>query len=211
MQETSEAPGNLTPQESLQAIYGTMDRMQSSLYLAGTATILLLWGVICAIGLIAQFAITMLAADFAVANPWFPAPLWGGLGIAGMIGSSLIGHRAGRQIADGDAARKAGIRVFLFWITVVVAAFLLPGAAGLWVEGTEGTSIQRIAVAIVSLGWVLFGIMHRPAIAVVGVGIAAAFFIPSYLLGDSAPLASGLAMLAVAALGALWIRKSGLP
>ena len=211
MHETREAPGNLTPQESLNAIYGTMDRMHSSLYLAGTATILLLWGVICSVGFIAQYTIATLAVDFADTNPWFPGALWGALGLAGMAGSSLIGHRAGRHNADGDAARQAGIRVFLFWMAIVLAAFLLPGAAGLWAEGTSGASIQRIVLAIISLGWVLFGIMHRPAIAVVGVGIAAAYFIPSYLLGDAAALVSGLAMLAVAVSGALWVRRSGLP
>ena len=81
----------------------------------------------------------------------------------------------------------------------------------MWAEGTSGASIQRIVLAIISLGWVLFGIMHRPAIAVVGVGIAAAYFVPSYLLGDAAALVSGLAMLAVAVSGALWVRRSGLP
>ena len=36
------------------------------------------------------------------------------------------------------------------------------------------------------LGYVLFGIMTRPALAAVGVGIAASYFLPSYLAGDAA-------------------------
>ena len=34
----------LTPQESWGAIHTTMDKARSSIYLAGTSTILLLWG-----------------------------------------------------------------------------------------------------------------------------------------------------------------------
>jgi hypothetical protein len=52
--------------------------------------------------------------------------------------------------------------------------------------------------------------MHRPVLAVVGVGFAAAFYIPSYLVdGDPAMLVSAALMLAVMVLGAWWIRKSG--
>ena len=206
-----EPGGNFHPEESWRTIHVTMDRMQSSLYLAGTSTIILLWGIICSIGFILQFGIASQAAGLAESYPWFPGPLWGALGAAGMVGSAMIGHRAGKHNLDPDAARQAGIRVFLFWMAVVTTAFLLPGAAGLWVEGASGESIQRIAMAMVSLGYVLFGIMFRPAVAVVGVGIAAAYFVPSYLLDDASALAAGLAMLAVAVLGAVWIRRSGLP
>ena len=59
-------------------------------------------------------------------------PLWGALGAFGMAASAIIGHRAGQRLGTGDAARSAGIRVFLFWLTVVGAAFLVPLAAGLW-------------------------------------------------------------------------------
>ena len=60
-----------------------------------------------------------------------------------------------------------------------------------------------------ALGHILFGIMHRPVIAAVGLGLAAAFYVPGYLAGDAALLVSGIAMLVVAALGWAWIRRSG--
>ena len=198
----------LTPQESWQAIHATMEGARSSMYIAGTATILLLWGIIVSLGFISQYATETLAPDFAGSNPWFAAPLWGVLVVAGMVGSAIIGSRAGSRDASGDAMRSAGIRVFLFWLAVVTAAFLVPMAAGM---GTEeaGDKMPYVAIGIVALGHVLFGIMHRPVIAAVGLGLAAAFYVPGYLVGDAALLVSGGAMLAVAALGWAWIRRSG--
>ena len=178
------------------------------MYIAGTATILLLWGVIASVGFISTYATETLAPDFAAGNPWFPAPLWCVLAAAGMVGSAVIGSRASSREASGGAIRSAGIRVFLFWLAVAAAAFLVPMAAGMWIEGA-GDKIPHVSIGIVALGHVLFGIMHRPAIAAVGLGIAAAFFIPSYLVGDAALFVSGVALLAVAALGWAWIRRSG--
>ena len=125
-----------------------------------------------------------------------------------MLGSAIIGYRAGRKNAAGDASRNAGVRVFLFWLAVVLAAFLVPAAAGMW-NAEAGANIPHVAIGIVSLGYVLFGIMHRPVIAVVGAGIAAAFYIPSYLAGDAALAVSAAVTLTVTVLGAVWIRKSG--
>lgn len=209
MQGPDAEPAALTPNESWDAIHTTMDRARSSMYAAGTATILLLWGAIVALGAFSQYAVATLASEFAAGTPWYPGPLWGALAAAGMVGSALIGHRAGRENAAGDAARSAGIRVFLFWLAVMVAAFLVPAAAGLWAADDAGAAIPRVTVGIVALGLVLFGIMHRPAIAAVGVGFAAAYYLPSYLAGDVSLLATGAAMLAVVALGAAWVRKSG--
>ena len=79
----------------------------------------------------------------------------------------------------------------------------------MWTEDVAGANIAGVAVGIVALGHILFGIMHRPAIAAVGAGFAAAFYVPGYLAGDAAPAVSGAAMLMVAVLGAAWIRKSG--
>lgn len=200
----------LTADESWDAIHATMDRARSSMYAAGSATILLLWGAIVALGFLLQYAIVTLAPEFAAGTPWYPGPLWGAVAAAGMVGSALIGIRAGRENAAGDAARSAGIRVFLFWLAVIVAAFFVPAAAGLWTADDAGAAIPRVVVGIVALGQVLFGIMHRPSIAVVGVGFAAAFYLPSYLAGDLALLVTAVATLAVVALGAAWIRKSGL-
>ena len=98
--------------------------------------------------------------------------------------------------------------MFAFWIVVVAAAFLIPGAAGLWNDDTA-SSIPGVAIGIIALGYTLFGIMHRPALAVVGIGIAAAYFIPDYLLGDIAAAATAVLMLAVVFAGAFWLRKSG--
>ena len=211
MQEAQGGRGDFTPEESWRTIHETVGRVQSSMYVAGTATILLLWGVIVSLGYLSQFAIASLAPGFAESNPWFPGPLWGTLATVGMVGSGIIGHRAGRQNMAGKAARNAGIRVFLFWLAVMGAAFLVPGAAGLWNAGDTGDSIARVAVAIVALGYILFGIMHRPAIVVIGAGIAASFYIPSYLAGGAAEVVSGGAMLAVALLGAAWIHNSRVP
>ena len=208
MQRSDGEAAGLTPQESWKAIHATMEEARSSMYVAGTATILLLWGVIVSVGFISMYATETMAPDFAARNPWIAAPLWGVLVVAGMVGSAIIGSRAGSRDASGDAIRSAGIRMFLFWLAVVAAAFLVPAAAGMWTE-EAGEKIPYVAIGIVALGHVLFGIMHRPVIAAVGLGLAAAFYVPSYLAGDAALLVSGVAMLVVAALGAAWIRRTG--
>ena len=198
----------LTPEESWQAIHATMDKARSSMYVAGSATIMLLWAAIAAVGVGSQYTIMTLASEFADRSPWIFGVLWGGLMVPGMVGSGFIGHRAGRKIAPGDAARSAGIRVFLYWLAVVVAMFLIPAAAGMW-NAEDGDSIPGVTIGIVALAYILFGIMHRPVLAIVGVGFAAAFYIPNILLGDVAMLVSGALMLVVVVLGAWWIRKSG--
>ena len=199
----------LTPEESWSNIHTALDRARSSMYMAGTASILLLWGVLVSLGFLAQYAVSELAPGFAESYPWFPAPLWGIFVSVGMVCSALIGHQASGRYATGEAARSAGIRVFLYWLAVVVAAFVIPLLAGMWTDQTPGTAIAHVTVGIVSLGYILFGIMHRPVIAVVGVGIAGAFYVPALLAGDLAPPISAIAMLVVAGLGALWIRRSG--
>ena len=204
-----DAHGNeFTAEQSWRTIHATVDDARNSMYVAGSATILLLWAAITAVGYLAQYTIDTLATGFAEQYPWFPGPLWGGLGTVGMVASSFIGHRAGQKLAAGDAARNAGIRVFLFWLTVVAAGFLIPAAAGLW-NADNAEAIPRVAVAVVALGYVLFGIMYRPVIAVGGIAYAAAFYIPFYLTGDFAPVVSGIAMLTMAAVALIWIRKTG--
>ena len=209
MQESNGEAEPLSPQEGWQSIHSTMETARSSMYLAGTPTIMLLWAAIASLGVGAQYAILTQASEFAERSPWIFGALWGVLMVPGMVGSGIIGRRAGRKITQGDAARSAGIRVFLYWLTVVVAAFLIPAAAGMW-NAEDGDNIPRVTLGIVSLAYILFGIMHRPAIAVVGAGFAAAFYIPNYLLdGDEVMLVSAALMLAVVASGAWWIRKSG--
>ena len=209
MQESNGEAEPLSPQEGWQSIHSTMDMARSSMYLAGMPTIMLLWSAIASLGVGAQYAILTQASEFAERSPWIFGVLWGVLMVPGMVGSGIIGRRAGRKITPGDAARSAGIRVFLYWLTVVVAAFLIPAAAGMW-NAEDGDNIPRVTLGIVSLAYILFGIMHRPAIAVVGAGFAAAFYIPNYLLdGDEVMLVSAALMLAVVASGAWWIRRSG--
>ena len=159
-------------------------------------------------GFLSQYGILTLAPEVVENNPWIIGPMWGMLCAVGMVSSAVIGHRAGKEVSVGDAARSAGIRVFLFWMAVMAAAFLLPAAAGMW-NAEDGPNIPRVAIGIVVLGYVLFGIMHRPAIAAVGVGIAAAFYIPSYLAGDAALAVTAGATIAVVILGWAWIRRSG--
>ena len=179
------------------------------MYVAGSATIMLLWAAIASVGVGSQYAILMLAPELAERSPWIFGVLWGILMVPGMVGSGFIGHRAGRKIAAGDAARSAGIRVFLYWLAVVVAIFLIPAAAGMW-NAEDGDNIPAVAIGIVSLGYILFGIMHRPVLAAVGAGFAAAFYIPNYFVdGYEAMLVSAALMVVVVVLGAWWIRKSG--
>ena len=208
MQRSDNENTALTPQESWQTINESMDRARSSMYVAGTTTILLLWGVIASLGLISQYALESFAPQFTSHNPWISAPLWGVLVTVGMVSSAIIGHRAGSRDAAGGAIRSAGIRVFLFWLAVVAAAFLVPAVAGMWTE-EAGDKIPHVAIGIVALGHILFGIMHRPVIAAVGAGIAVAYYVPSYLAGDAAPVVTAVAFLVVVALSAAWIRKSG--
>ncbi|WP_420613687.1 hypothetical protein [Candidatus Spongiisocius sp.] len=200
----------LTPEEGWNTIHQTLDRTRNSMYLAGTATILLLWGAIVAMGFASQYAVHTLASDFAADRPWYPGPLWGVLVVAGMTGSAIIGNRASRKIAVGTVMRSAGIRVFLFWLAIVVATLLIPAAAGLWTGGEDATRIPYVAIGIVTLGFVLFGIMVRPVLAVVGLGLAMAFYIPAYLVEYPASAAvSAAAILVVVGVCWAWIRRSG--
>ena len=197
-----------TPEESWRTIHETMDRARNSMYVAGTAPIMLLWAAIASLGVGSQYAILTLAPEFAERSPWIFGVLWGSLMVPGMVGSGFMGRRAGRKVAAGDAARRAGIRVFLYWLAVVVGVFLIPAAAGMW-NAEDGDNIPGVAIGIVSLGYILFGIMHRPVLAAVGAGFAAAFYIPNYLVdGDAAMLVSAALMVVVVVLGAWWIRKS---
>ncbi len=205
MQAFDEDADDLTAEESWQAIHTTMDDARSSMYLAGSTAIMLLWGVIASLGYFSHYAIDTLATAFAEDRPWFPGPLWGGLGTVGGVCSGIIGHRAGSNMATSEAARRAGIRVFFFWSSVVVAAFLLTSAAGLW----NADNFPRVFVGVIALGYVLFGIMHRPMIAVLGLAYAAAFYFPNYLLGDAAMAVSGSAMVAMTAAGLAWVLRTG--
>lgn len=197
-----------TAQESWRTIHESMDRARSSMYIAGSAPILLLWTAVAAVGVSTQYAITALAPDFADQSPWIFGVLWGCLMVPGMTGSAFIGRRAGRKVALGDAARSAGIKVFLYWMTVVAAMFLIPAAAGMY-NGEDGEQIPMVTLGIVSLAYILFGIMHYAVLAVIGVAFAAAFYIPNVLLGDVAMPVSGGLMLAVVGIGAWWMHRNG--
>ena len=202
-----QSPNDISPEKSWNTIHDTMEQSRNSMHLAGMDTILLMWGGLMALSYLGQFAILSLASDFVDRSPWIFAPFWLVVVAIGMVASSIIGHRASKSRSDGDAARNAGLRVFAFWIVVVAAAFLIPGAAGLWNDDTA-SSIPGIAIGIIALGYMLFGIMHRPALAVIGVGIAAAYFIPNYLLGNIAAAVTAVFILVVVLGGAFWLRKS---
>ena len=77
MQRSGEETAALTPQESFEAIHTTMDSARSSMYVAGTTTILLFWAAIAAVGLGSQYAIMTLASEFADRSPWIFGVLWG--------------------------------------------------------------------------------------------------------------------------------------
>ena len=77
----------------------------------------------------------------------------------------------------------------------------------MYVAGTA--TILLVWGAIISLGYILFGIMNRPIIALIGVGIAAAYYLPALLAGDAALLVSTALTLGVVAVGWALIRRSG--
>ena len=198
----------ITPEEGWTSIHATLDRSRSSMYVAGWTNIMLLWGSIVAVGYLSMYAIETLAPVFATDYPWYPGPLWFGLGIPGMIGSSIIGYRASKQNASGPSAKAAGLRVFSFWMSVIAASFIIPGASGLWTADSDPIVISGVAVGIVALGYILFGIMNHLAIALVGLGIAASYYLPSHFAGDAAPLVSAVLIAAVVVVAWVWIRRS---
>ena len=198
----------IPPHQARESIHATLERSRSTMYVAGWTTIMLIWGCIVALGNLSTYAVETWAPAFAEANPWHPGPLWGGLGLAGMAASALIGHRASKRLGEGPTATAAGLRVFAFWVSVVAAAFIIPAASGLWAGDADGLAIMGVAMGVVSLGYVLFGILHHPAIALVGLGIAASFYLSVHLAGDAWPLSSALLMPAVVLLAWMWVRKS---
>ena len=101
-----------------------------------------------------------------------------------------------------------GIRILAYWLAVATAAFVIPAASGLWGADASSPAIMGVAMGVVSLGYVLFGILHHPAIALVGLGIAASFYLSVYLAGDAWPLSSALLMPAVVLMAWMWVRKS---
>ena len=208
MQNQDREGQQITPEQGWRSIQSTLDRSRSDMYVTGWPNIMLLWGAVVAVGYFSMYAIETLAPAFADDYPWYRGPLWFGLAIPGMIGSSLIGHRASKQNASGPSATAAGLRVFGFWMAVVAAAFTIPAASGLWTTDSDPIAIGGVAIGIVALGYILFGIMHHWAIALVGSGIAASYYLPTHFASDAAPLLSAVLMLAIVAVAWVWIRKS---
>ena len=208
MRDRNSEGQQITPEQGWTSIHATLDRSRSSMYVAGWPNITLLWGTIVAVGYFSMYAIETLAPVFATDYPWYPGPLWFGLGIPGMIGSSIIGYRASKQNASGPSATAAGLRVFGFWISAIAASFIIPAASGLWIADADPIAISGVSVGIVALGYILFGIMHHLAIALVGLGIAASYYLPRHFADDAAPLVSAVLILAVVVVAWVWIRKS---
>ena len=199
----------ITPEQGWESIRNTLDSSRSSMYLAGWTTITLLWGALYAIGFVSQYFIATLAVSFAESYPWYPGPLWAGVGFVGMIASAIIGHRASRSNAQGPTATVAGLRVFIYWLSVLSAAFIIPAASGMWTNNPDGAAIGGVVIGVIALGYVLFGIMSHPAVSIVGAGFAASYYVPSYLFGDIAPVVSAVLMLVVVAGAWLWLRRTG--
>ena len=63
----------------------------------------------------------------------------------------------------------------------------------MWTADSDPITIAGIGVGIVALGYILFGILHHPAIAMVGLGFAASFYLPMHFAGDAAPRGVGSA------------------
>ena len=102
MQGSSSEERPLSPDESWHTIHSTMETARSSMYLAGTTTILLLWGVIASLGYFSQYAIETFAPGFSAERPWFPGLVWGVLATAGMVSSAIIGPPRGQ----GESGRR---------------------------------------------------------------------------------------------------------
>lgn len=201
--------GALTPQESWGAIHATIDKTRSSMYLAGTSEILLLWAAITPVMYLFEYWLQTGGSHLTEESPWVRGPIFGVVVAAGMVGSGFIGRRAARRNVTREIGRAIGIRVFSFWIAVGVAAWCIPAAAGMWTDEL-GPQIPHVAIGVVTLGYVLFGIMTNLVLAGIGLGIAAAYYLPDQLAGDAALVVSAVATLVVVALGALWLRKSGI-
>ncbi|MXY03870.1 MAG: hypothetical protein F4190_03355 [Acidimicrobiales bacterium] len=208
MANDSDDAATLSAEEGWQTVRSTIHGARTAMYTRGSTAILLMWAGIISTAYLAQYAVATFAADFADENPWYPGPLWAIITFPGVIGSMVIGQRAANVVSPDTAMRNAGLRVAGYWMTLVTAAGLLPGAAGLWNEsGAE--RIPYVLLGVIALGYVLFGILHRPLIAVFGVGMAVAFYVPHYLFGDVAPAVSGIAMLVLLAMIAMWVRRTG--
>ena len=78
----------------------------------------------------------------------------------------------------------------------------------MWTADLDPIAISGVSVGIVALGYILFGIMHHFPIVLVGLGIAASFYLPAHYAGDAAPVVSAALMLAVVAVAWVWTRKS---
>ena len=208
MRDRASEGQQITPEQGWASIRATLDRSRSSMYVAGWTNIMLLWGAIVAVGYLSMYATETLAPVFVTDYPWYPGPLWFGLVIPGMIGSSIIGYHASKENASGPSATAAGLRVFGFWMSVVAASFIIPVASGLWTADSDPIAISGVGVGIVALGYILFGIMHHLAIALVGLGIAASYYLPTHFAGDTAPVVSAVLILAVVVVAWVWIRKS---
>ena len=179
------------------------------MYLAGTTPILMLWGGITAVAYLFAYWLENGGSDLAEERPWVIVPLFGSLIVAGIVGSAIIGHRAGNRNVSKEVNRAVGLRVFGFWMAVAMAAWLIPAVAGMW-NDELGPRIPHVSIGIVSLGYILYGMMTRPVLAVVGVGIAAAYYLPSFLAGDAALAVSAVATLAVVGGGTAWLRRIGI-
>ena len=175
----------LTPQESWGVIHTTMDKARSSMYLAGSSTILLLWGALTAVSYLFEYWLQTGGSDLAAQSPWVRAPFYGTFIAVGTVGSAIIGRREATRNVSRDVSRAVGIRVFLFWMAVASAAWFIPAAAGMW-NAERGPLIPVVAIGIVALGYILFGLMTNPALAVVGVANCCQFGRVLLMLGDIA-------------------------
>ena len=193
MQEPDGEARALTPEESWRDIHETMDRARSSMYVAGTATITFTLGRDSLAG--SRLPVRHPDAGIRIRGAQ-PVDFRGAVGHPD--GAGYGGKRVHRTAAPAGRSQPAtplaapAIRVFPLLARGGCSDVPHSGGSGECGNSEDGDKIPSVAVGIVSLAYILFGIMHRPVFGGGGArGFAAAFYIPNYLVdGDEAMLVS---------------------
>ena len=120
----------LTPQESWGVIHTTMDKARSSIYLAGSSMILLLWGALTAVSYFFEYWLQTGGSDLAEQSPWVRAPFYGTFIAVGIVGSAIIGRREATKNVSRDRQPGGRHSGFPFLDGSVVGGLVHSGGRG---------------------------------------------------------------------------------